>query len=493
MNKETRIQKIDEIINRDKNNPFNKIEIPWEDDLVTMNVYKIPLDLLVYNKYNGRILSRTKSLETQSHSIDEYSEEGKKVIERLLWDSKPVRNRKTQKNIADFGQQKVGIITKDGIIIDGNRRAMLLNDIQNEGILSSKKYDKKYDYFKAVVLPVTLNENPLEIEKLETSFQMGEDQKLGYNATEKYLKAKELYNRLTTGKEFTPDNIDENAITKIADWMGEQKSEIKKYLSTMSIMDEYLFYLEYDGVYTQLDNREDQFLNLDKWLNNFYGEDSKKPFDGYFDSDVDKLKEIAFDYIRLRGSNSAKPNYDGKEFRNLAEGQRENHFFGDKQIWESFISKHDEIRNAIPKEPDIDINSNDLKSHLDDRDNKYFDSSKFDGKNSAFLENLKDHKQNIYYNREAEAPEKLVKKASQAFSAIKQNHRAYTKTEVQNLVKDLALQVTTSMSNKSPLRLLQHIETLVKSIELDNVSESELDEVQKTAKEINKLLYPIYK
>lgn len=64
MNKETRIQKIDEIINRDKDNPFNKIEIPWEDDLVTMNVYKIPLDLLVYNKYNGRILSRTKSLET---------------------------------------------------------------------------------------------------------------------------------------------------------------------------------------------------------------------------------------------------------------------------------------------------------------------------------------------------------------------------------------------------------------------------------------------
>ena len=194
MNKETRIQKIDEIINRDKDNPFNKIEIPWEDDLVTMNVYKIPLDLLVYNKYNGRILSRTKSLETQSHSIDEYSGEGKKVIERLLWDSRPDRNRKTQKNIIDFGQQKVGIITKDGIIIDGNRRAMLLNDIQNEGILSGKKYDKKYDYFKAVVLPVTLNENPLEIEKLETSFQMGEDEELGYNATEKYLKAKELYN-----------------------------------------------------------------------------------------------------------------------------------------------------------------------------------------------------------------------------------------------------------------------------------------------------------
>ena len=122
--------------------------------------------------------------------------QGKKIIEKLLWDSKIDRNRKTQKSIADFGQQKVGIITRDGIIIDGNRRTMLLNDIQNDGVLSGKKYNKKYNYFKTVVLPVTLLENPLEIEKLETSYQMGEDQKLGYNATEKYLKAKGIYQRL---------------------------------------------------------------------------------------------------------------------------------------------------------------------------------------------------------------------------------------------------------------------------------------------------------
>jgi hypothetical protein len=49
------------------------------------------------------------------------------------------------------------------------------------------------------------------------------------------------------------------------------------------------------------------------------------------------------------------------------------------------------------------------------------------------------------------------------------------------------------MSNKSPLRLLEHIETLVESIDLDNVPEAEFDEVQRKAKEINKLLYPIYK
>ena len=48
MNKETRIQKIQEIISREK--PFGNMEIPWEDVLVRKDVFKIPLELLVYNK-----------------------------------------------------------------------------------------------------------------------------------------------------------------------------------------------------------------------------------------------------------------------------------------------------------------------------------------------------------------------------------------------------------------------------------------------------------
>jgi hypothetical protein len=474
MNKDLRITKINELLERDLNNEQLKKdllrdEIMWDGDLKSFYVHKIPLSFLVYNKYNGRILSRTKSLEKQNRLINLEEDEGRLLIEKLLWESKIDRNKTTLDDLKKFGQKKIGIITKDGVIIDGNRRAMLLNKIDRTGT------------FKAIVLPVTLEENPIEIERLETTYQMGEDEKLGYNPIEKYLKAKQIYEKLT------PKVSEEDALNSIADWMGEQKSEVKKYLNTMQVMDEYLYYFGYDGIYTQLDKREDQFLFLTRWLDSFYDKESKKGFDGYNNDDVDELKEIAFDYLRIRNK------YDGKEFRNLADGQRENHFFGDKKIWTSFSNRHEQIRREIPEEPEIDFNSNDLKSHLDDRDNKYFDASKFDGKNSAFLENLKDHKQNIYYNREAEAPEKLVKKASQAFSAIKQNHRAYSKTEVQNLVKDLAIQVTTSMSNKSPLRLLQHIESLVKSIELDNVPESELDEVQKTAKEINKLLYPIYK
>ena len=59
MNKESRIAKIAEIKERE---PEGVEKIVWEDSLQSMNVYNIPLEYLIYNKYNGRILTRTKSL-----------------------------------------------------------------------------------------------------------------------------------------------------------------------------------------------------------------------------------------------------------------------------------------------------------------------------------------------------------------------------------------------------------------------------------------------
>ena len=470
MNKDTRIQKIQEIIDRDQNRTdlLNQ-EIMWEKKLESKKVFNIPLEYLIYNKYNGRILSRTKSLEKQNQIIDVESDNGRSIIEKLLWDSKEDRNKKTEASIKEFGQQKVGIITRDGVIIDGNRRAMLLNRVDRLGV------------FKAIVLPVTLEENPIEIERLETSYQMGEDEKLGYNPIEKYLKAKQIFDKLI------PKISEKDAIKSIADWMGERESTVKEYLDVINKMDEYLQYLEYDGIYTQLDGREDQFLSLTKWLDNFYGENSKRAFDGYKDDDVDDLKTIAFDYLRFRNE------YDGKEFRNLAEGNSDKHFFGDKKIWKSFSSKHYEIINSLPKEAEVDFNSNNLTKHLNSRDKIFFENSKLGQENSAFLENLNDHKYNIGYNKAGDEPEKLIKRASQTFDAIKTNHKAFSQPEIQNLVEELGEKVFATLIKKSPLRILNYIISQLESIDFEKVPENEIEEIKLKAKEISKICYPIYK
>jgi len=473
MDKAVRTQKIHEIIERDKNNPYLEIEIPWEDGLKPMKVYKIPLELLVYNKYNGRILSRTKSLEKQGRILNPETDLDKKIIEDLLWKSHIERNAKTLKNISDFGQQKVGIITKDGIIIDGNRRAMLL---QRSG---------KYDYFKAVVLPVTVEENPIEIEKLETFFQMGEDEKLDYNATEKYIKSKEIYLRLTSSSNLNIQELNEEAVSKIADWMGKPNSEIKKYLTTMAIMDEYLEYLEYDGIYTQLDKREDPFLNLTKWLDNFYNKESNRAFDGYTNNDVDDLKIIAYDYIRIK--------FEGKDFRIIADGNKDKHFFGEKKIWESFRDKHFAIKENLPEETEIDYDSSNLEAHLNARDNEFFKSANDENGDNEFIENVKDHQYQIGYKKAEGEPGKLVKRAMQTFEAIKTGHKIFESDEVQNLVEELGNKVFDTLQKKSPSKVLDHIIRLLDEIDTDKIPETEIENVKAKTKQIQSLGYTIHK
>lgn len=462
MNKETRIQHIENLT------AYGKTEIRWEDNLETMDTYKIPLKYLVYNKYNGRILSRTKSLEKQDKIIDVESPEGKKLIEKLLWESKEDRNNKTLKSLDDYGQEKIGIVTKDGIIIDGNRRAMLLNKID------------KYDYFKAVVLPVCLDENPIEIERLETSHQMGEDKKLDYNPIEKYIKVKEIMKKLSS------TCSEKEAKDKIKDWMNESPTEIQKYIDVMETMDDYLDSLEYNGIYTQLDGREDHLISLTKWKKAFLNTKdtpatvtgSLKAFSGYDADDVDDLLNISYDYIRAK--------YEGKEFRNLSEGQRDKHLFGDQEIWEIFKNKHfEKIDLILDNESDIDFNSQNLDAHLKDRDNQYKNNI------GGFLKrNLNETYQLVKNKQYKDEPEKLVKNAKRSIESIGQNHSSLDTEIVQNEIKGLNKTIN-NLLMKSPLKTLEYIQELLTDLEINEDEDNEQLYIE--ISKINKLSFNLKK
>lgn len=435
MKKEIRIEKIEEIIKRDEKNPYGKQDIPWKDCLTPMPVFQIPLKYLVFNKYNGRILSRTKSLESQGVQIDAESEKGEKLLEKLLWESNVVRNKQTLDSIKKLGQEKIGIITRDGIIIDGNRRTMLL------------RRSDKYDYFKTVVLDVTLEENPLEIEKLETSFQLGEDEKLGYEAVEKYLKATGLKER----------GVPES---DIADWMGESVSKIQEYLSVMDTMEDYLDYLGYKGIYFMLDNREDHFINLTKWLEGFYGEKSSKGFDGYQDSDVDDLKQISFDYIRAI--------YEGKEFRNIATGLKESHFFGNKKIWTSFRDFHFKHVDPILKsEGKINIDSDNLEAYLNDRDARFLEKTKNKEGESFLEENMMTHKQQLENRKSANEPLKLVNSVMDSLDAINLKNPAFLVAEVTEKIEAINVKTTEMLRGDSSVGVFSQVIHLLKSADLE--------------------------
>ena len=459
MNKESRIAKIAEIKER---TPEGIEKIVWEDSLQSMNVYNIPLEYLIYNKYNGRILTRTKSLEAQGVKINVETDAGKGIIEKLLFESKPERNKSTQEDLERFGQKRVGIVTLDGVIIDGNRRAMLLNRIP------------KYRYFRAIILPVTLEDNHLEIEKLETSYQMGEDEKLGYNPIEKYLKSQNLKDQGV-------------AVKDIASWMNEPEKEIQKYIRTMNIMDEYLEAYNYDKMYTRLDNREDAFLSVEKWCSNLYGEDSARGFDGYTDGDVDDLKSIAFDYIRaVYEKNGSGGRLDWKSLRILADGNKDSHLFGNRELWKSFSNSHFNKMEAIKRAEDrIDMNVPNLEKTLKSRDALFSEMAM-----DFLVENFDNHREKLGNQRYANEPEKLVGKAIDAIK-IAQSNKNIGKSNVIDKVEELNDLTIGIMKKQSPIAMLRHINYLLENVDLE--MEIDKDSVGVELKKIQSRAYKLGK
>jgi len=323
-------KRIEYFENLKKNNKsIGSMDIWYKNGREPFQVYEIDLDFLVFNRYNGRIASFVKSYETQTgKELDATKPEDVKVIEDFLWNSNLASNKATEKSITDQGQLKYGIVTKDGVIIDGNRRAMILKKVYE---------NNSPRYFRAIVLDETIDENPKEIMRLETTFQMGEDAKVDYNAIEKYLKCEDLKKYGFTEKE-------------IATMMGEStETPIKEYLSIMSLMNDYLDKLGYNGIYTRLDKTEGAFVDLNAYLDRYSNSRSKLIQWKYDESDLNDLKLIYFDYIRgIYNSKKGSDSGDSKDYRFIGQTSKKGSFFAKQDVWEKFRDRHfkgiDELR-----------------------------------------------------------------------------------------------------------------------------------------------------
>ena len=214
-----------------------------------MPVHKIDLDYLIYNPYNGRIGTLVTAYEHENGEINVETEQGNEIVERFLWESQEDRNTQTKKDLKEVGQREPGIVTLDGVIIDGNRRAYLLSRIAREENQSPA-------YFEAVILPDILEDNVREIKRLETQYQMGLDERLGYNALEKYLQIQDLLDH-----KFTDEQIGK--------FMNMDTTEVNRLTRVKKLMDEYLQSLNYENMYTRLDRAEDWFWQLERSMTRF--------------------------------------------------------------------------------------------------------------------------------------------------------------------------------------------------------------------------------
>lgn len=368
-------------------------------DVKTFTEYEIPMDLIIYNVENGRIASLVKSYEREHSSLNPEKEEDAKRIAQFLYDSNDIANKKTKRNIVANGQLETGIITCDGVLVDGNRRVSLMRQIMSDSSYSPSER-ARCEKFRAIVLPEDADKK--EILRLETTFQMGADEKVGYNAIEKYLHAQDLY--------------DQNFSTAdISEFMNlDSSTDVSKLLEIKQLIDEYLEYFGLEGLYTRLPKGfEDDLLKLNTAIRKIKnGGISWIPTTRLTEVEND-LKCISFDYIRLNAKGQ-----EGFDFRAIASTANSN-FLINEDIWNQFVKSWQKATDNVSEAPVEEVlsqaaNPNETTRLLDARDNVWRKQMN----ENCIMDGFKDAQTTLENKKEKEKPGVLFKRALNALQQI---------------------------------------------------------------------------
>jgi len=296
-----------------KESAISTVKVPGHG---TQRVYRIPLEFLSYNPYNTRFLAQAKTLETRfGRELSDEREEDIKEIEKFLWDYKKDKNDNTIISLIKEGQLQPGVVTPSGVILSGNRRFRLLNEIQR----NYKKYAKPgvnldgLQYFEAAILDTELSEK--EIRKYESFYQYGNEDKVEYDPIQKYIAANE---QKLLG--YDEKEIADNFLTLT----GGKDTKVKEWLAEYELMEEYLAYIGERGIYTALERREEAFINLYKTLKSFKQGKAGKGIWAFDDFDLEDLKLRYFDFIWLN-----QATHDFRDFHKI---------FSDEKRWKIFNS-----------------------------------------------------------------------------------------------------------------------------------------------------------
>lgn len=301
-----------------ENKPVRTRRVYYKAKTVDLNVYRFDLNFLIFNQYNDRIAVEMKTRVARlGEASTVYTEELENIICDILYKESEHRNKHTLENLKNIGQQEPGVITLDGVIIDGNRRAMLL------------KKHLKTTWFEAGVINEVLADNRKYIRELETQIQFGTDSKVDYEPINKYLKVKDFI------------ELDNLGIPEIAKLFDEPEPKIREYKEIMSLMDDYLEHIGAKGMYTLLrfvtkdGSREGSFVDLRSNLNQLRKEKGNIGW-AYTPNDVDDYQRLYFDYIRSECT-------DPKDFRRLAPARTNSKggIFMNESIFKSLMAEHD--------------------------------------------------------------------------------------------------------------------------------------------------------
>lgn len=182
MTEEGRRKRIREALNalHDKPEPRESLPLFWRGQQQLFPVIELEVDVPLLNTKSHRLRSQLESHPQGDWVLKHpWTDEVQPVVEELL--RKPEAEfERMKENLAREGQRQPGVITREGILFNGNRRVVALRDAR----------DPRKSWIRVAVLPE--DAEPKELAELELQLQLQEELKVEYSLTNELLFIEEL-------------------------------------------------------------------------------------------------------------------------------------------------------------------------------------------------------------------------------------------------------------------------------------------------------------
>jgi len=268
-------------------------------------VYYVPVGLLRYRKDNGRISSDILHYEREHGILDEKSEQAQKIIRGFLEQKDREKTEVLMRALEHEGQRDPAIVTCDGFLINGNRRKMALERLQDK-----HKGDSQFADMRVVILPGKGDPGgpptQLEIEEIENRYQLQSEGKAEYYAFDRAISIRrKIENGMSLEHQLRDDpnfaRLDEK---KFKEAVTKAEAE---YLKPLECIDRYLDNLGKESLYsiisTGMADREGRWQAFYDYYKSVYQklEDNKQRMKlGIEEDEIGDIEDAAFKVIRMR-------------------------------------------------------------------------------------------------------------------------------------------------------------------------------------------------
>ena len=192
--------------------------------------FAFPTDILCYNANNGRLAMDRRQWEADNgRRLDGCSREDAAILREMLLTLDEDKTLGLKEDIRKKGQMEPGVISHDGVVINGNRRMAVIEELHGE------EPTGKWETLEAVRLPKGISEKDLW--KIEAGLQLSKDRVAEYHPVNELLKIKEGVDRAL---------VPEEVAAAMYGWKAE---DVTDALERLDLIDSFLAFFGQGGNY----------------------------------------------------------------------------------------------------------------------------------------------------------------------------------------------------------------------------------------------------